>query len=102
MPVNNFNTDTFGLTSIITAPLNLISNLLDKSCSPLVLPLPYINKNLTLPCMSLIYEDYFGEFLTLYQTITFGVVAYWVWVRIFNLVKDFKNPDRDEIEVVDL
>lgn len=99
---NDFTTDTHGLTAIITAPLSLISSITSKSCSPLVLPLPYVDKDLTLPCMGAIYSNYFGSFLSIYQLITFGIVAYWVCVRIFNLVKDFKNPDHDEIEVLDL
>lgn len=99
---SGFTTDTFGLTSIITAPLNLIGSITSSTCTPLGLPLPYVNKTLELPCMSSIYSQYFGSFFTLYQTITFGVIAYWVCVRIFNLVKDFKNPDHDEIEVLDL
>lgn len=99
---NDFTTDTHGLTAIITAPLSLISKISSASCSPLVIPLPYVDKDLTLPCMGNIYSTYFGSFLSIYQIITFGVVAYWVCVRIFNLVKDFKNPDHDEIEVLDL
>lgn len=99
---NGFTTDTHGLTAIITAPLTLISSITSKSCSPLVLPLPFVDKDLTLPCMGAIYSQYFGSFLSIYQLITFGIVAYWVCVRIFNLVKDFKNPDHDEIEVLDL
>lgn len=100
---NSFTTDTFGLTSIITAPLNLIKSLTSKTCTPLHLPLPFLdNKYLDLPCMSSIYSQYFGSFFTLYQTITYGIIAYWVCVRIFNLVKDFKNPEHDEIEVLDL
>lgn len=99
---NDFTTDTHGLTAIITAPLSLISSITSSSCSPLVIPLPYIDKDLTLPCMGAIYSNYFGSFLSIYQVITFGIVAYWVCVRIFNLVKDFKNPDHDEIEVLDL
>lgn len=99
---NDFTTDTHGLTAIITAPLSLISNITSASCSPLVIPLPYVDKDLTLPCMGEIYSNYFGSFLSIYQMITFGIVAYWVLVRIFNLVKDFKNPDHDEIEVLDL
>lgn len=99
---NNFTTDTHGLTGIITAPLSLISQITSSSCSPLVLPLPFVDKDLTLPCMGAIYSQYFGSFLSIYQMITFGIVAYWVCVRIFNLVKDFKNPDHDEIEVLDL
>lgn len=99
---NDFTTDTHGLTAIITAPLSLISKITSASCSPLVIPLPYVDKDLTLPCMGAIYSNYFGSFLSIYQIITFGIVAYWVLVRIFNLVKDFKNPDHDEIEVLDL
>ena len=99
---NDFTTDTHGLTAVITAPLSLISSITSSSCSPLVIPLPYVDKNLTLPCMGTIYSNYFGPFLSIYQMITFGIVAYWVLVRIFNLVKDFKNPDHDEIEVLDL
>lgn len=99
---NGFTTDTHGLTAIITAPLTLISSITSKSCSPLVLPLPFVDKDLTLPCMGAIYSQYFGSFLSIYQLITFGIVAYWVCVRVFNLVKDFKNPDHDEIEVLDL
>lgn len=99
---NDFTTDTHGLTAIITAPLSLISKITSASCSPLVIPLPYVDKDLTLPCMGAIYSQYFGSFLSIYQVITFGIIAYWVCVRIFNLVKDFKNPDHDEIEVLDL
>lgn len=98
----DFNTDTFGLTSIITAPLNLINNLTSSSCSPLTLEIPFVNKTMQLPCMSTIYSRYFGAFLSIYQIITFGFTSYWVCVRVFALVKDFKNPDHDEIEVMDL
>lgn len=100
---SSFNTNTFGLTSIITAPLNLIRSILSSSCTDLQLPLPYLDdKKLTLPCMSTIYSQFFGSFFTIYQTITYGIIAYWVCVRIFNQVKDFKNPEHDEIEVMDL
>lgn len=100
---SGFETDTHGLTSIITAPLNLIKSITSTSCSPLGLQIPFVeNKTLNLPCMSSIYEKHFGSFLTIYQTITFGIVAYWVCVNIFRMVKDFKNPERDEIEVMDL
>lgn len=101
--INDFDTNTFGLTSIITAPLNLIQSLTSSSCSDLQLPLPYLdNKYLILPCMTTIYSTHFGAFFSIYQTITYGIIAYWVCVRIFNQVKDFKNPEHDEIEVVDL
>lgn len=99
---NGFTTNTHGLTGIITAPLNAIQSLTSKTCSPLVLPIPFVDKDLTLPCMRQIYTDNFGGFMNLYDVIIIGIVSYWVLVRIFTLVKDFKNPDHDEIEVVDL
>lgn len=99
---DGFITDTYGLTSIITAPLNLIKSLTSKTCSPLNLEIPFVDKTMQLPCMSTIYNQHFGSFVTIYQTITFGIVSYWVCVRIFALVKDFKNPDHDEVEVMDL
>lgn len=97
-----FNTNTHGLTGIITAPITLIGNITSSSCTPLQAPLPFVNEKISLPCMSSIYSKYFGSFYDIYKIITFGIVAYWVCVRIFNLVKDFKNPEHDEIEVMDL
>ena len=101
---NNFTTDSHGLTGIITAPLNAINSLTSSTCTALELPLPFIpgNNTLSLPCMRPIYQQHFGAFMSLYDTITFGIVAYWVCVRIFGMVKDFKNPEHDEIEVMDL
>ena len=99
---SNFASNTFGLTAIVTAPLNLISSITSSSCVSLNIPLPYINSTLILPCMTTIYQQHFGSFFDIYQTITFGIISYWVIVRIFNLVKDFKNPEHDEIEVLDL
>lgn len=99
---SNFTTNNHGLTGIITAPLSAIQSLTSSTCSDLVLPLPFVNQNLTLPCMRSIYDQHFGNFMTIYDTITLGIISYWVMVRIFALVKDFKNPEHDEIEVVDL
>lgn len=99
---SGFDTDTFGLTSVITAPLELIKSITSKTCTPLQLTVPFVDKQLNLPCLSSIYEQHFGSFLTIYRTITFGFVSYWVCIKLFNLVKDFKNPEHDEIEVLDL
>ena len=100
--LEDFTSDTYGLTGIITAPLNTITSLTSKTCSPLVLPIPYLNENLTLPCMSTIYSDTFGSAFTMYQTITTALIGYWCVVRIFAIVKGMKDPQDDKIEVVDL
>lgn len=97
-----FESSDYGLSDIITMPLNLIKGLTSNSCVALSLTIPFVNKTFELPCMSSIYQQYFGSFYSLYQTITFGFISYWVIVKIFALVKGFKDPDDDKIEVVDL
>lgn len=99
---DNYKDNDYGLSSVITAPLQFIQNLNSNVCNELSVPLPYVNKNLKLPCMSSIYSNYFGSFFTMYQAITTGFIAYWVAVRIFALVKGFKDPEDDKIEVMDL
>ena len=99
---SGFESDDFGLSSIITAPLNLIKSITSSTCTPIGFKAPFVNQQVTLPCMGAIYKEHFGTFLTIYQTITFGMVAYWVSVKIFAMVKGFKDPDSDRIEVLDL
>ncbi len=98
----NFDDKDYGFSDIVKMPLALINNISSASCSTLVLPLPFVDKNVELPCMYDIYSTYFGSFLTLYQTITFGIVAYWVCINLFRMVRNFKNPDSDEVEVFEL
>lgn len=98
----SFSSNTFGLTSVITAPLVLITQITGGTCQGLTIPIPYTNSNMVLPCMYDIYEDTLGSFFDIYQMITFGIIAYWVVIKFLNLVKDFKNPDHDEIEVLEL
>lgn len=98
----DFKDDDYGLSDIVTLPLTFIQGLANASCSELSLPLPFVDEDVELPCMSSIYENYFGPFLTIYQIITFGIVGYWVCVNTLRLVNNFKNPDNDEVEVLDL
>lgn len=99
---SGFESDDYGLSDIIIMPLDFIKGLSSSKCSNLHLPLPLVNKTVELPCMTSIYSQYFGPFLTLYQTISTGIIAYWCCVNILKLVQGFKNPDSDEIEVMDL
>ena len=93
-----------GITSIITAPLSYIKSLSNGSvaCSSISLPLvSWFNKDLILPCPSTVYSK-FGSFLTIYQTITTGIIAYWCLVNILSLTLQFKEPFSDKIEVMEL
>lgn len=98
----DFKDNDYGLSDIVTMPLEFIKGLSGTSCYSLELPLPFVDKDVEIPCMTSIYETYFGSFLTLYQIITTGFISYWVCVNIYGLVKGFKDPDTDKVEVMDL
>ncbi len=98
----NFKSDDFGLSDIITMPLTFIKGLSNNKCNNLNIPIPFVNQTASLPCMTSIYEQYAKDFLTLYQTITTGFIAYWVCINIFGMVQGFKKPDSDNVEVLDL
>lgn len=49
--------------SIINLPLSLLENIQDnlgKTCQPVTLPLPFVNKNISLPCINSIYSQIEG------------------------------------------
>ena len=104
--LSHFSNDNYGLSSIVTAPLSLIHSLSTATCSPINLPLDGFTgvdgQVLSLPCMTPIYQNMFGDFFELYQTITTGFIAYWVGIAFFNQIKQLKDPAYDKIEVVRL
>lgn len=103
-PFIAFTTDTKGLTAIITAPLNIFNNLSTGyyTCNPLTIPLPHLNRTLQLPCLGIFYTNHLGGYFSIYQTIIGGIVSYYVLVRMLELVKGFKDPQNDKIEVAKL
>lgn len=98
----DFEDDDYGLSDIVKMPLQFINSLTTTSCSALVVPMPFVNQNLTLPCMTTIYETYFGDLFNLYQIISTGYIAYNCCVGIFQMVQGFKDPENDEVKVMDL
>lgn len=99
---DNFQDNDHGLSGIINAPLNFIKNLNSKSCSPINVSIPLINSNFSLPCMSTFYNTHFAELFRIYQIVIFGLIAYRICLDIFRIVKGFKDPDSDKVEVLDL
>ncbi len=99
---SDFDDKDYGLSDIITMPLELIKGITSNSCTPLKLPIPFVNTDVTLPCMTSVYNEFFGDLLDIYQTITTGMIAYWICVNLFAMVKGFKNADSDNVEVLEL
>lgn len=101
--MNNYtNTIPNNITRIVATPLQTIVNLQGATCSPLQLTIPFINQTFTLPCMSNIYQQYFGAFFNLYQLIVSGLVTYWCIIGILNTAKSLLDANDDKIEVLDL
>lgn len=99
----NFKTNDHGLSSIITSPLSFIKNLSSATCTPVVLPIPFSkNQNVKLPCLTTMYEEKASSVYNIYKIVITGITAYWVCVRIYALVKGFKDPNDDKIEVMEL
>ena len=95
--------DSNGLDAIIKAPLNFIQSLTSSTCSSISLTIPYINADVILPCMSTIYNKALGQQLVnLIALVINGVVLYRYCLKILQIVKDAKNPNKDGLEVLDL
>lgn len=97
---NDFNTNFFGLSDIITMPLDFLRNLTTSDCTPFVVNSDILS--FTFPCMSTIYEESFPDLLALFRLITDGIVSYYVIVNTLRLIKQFKDPENDRIEVYSL
>ena len=99
---DNFEDDNYGLSDIIKTPLTFIQGLSTQTCTPITLPLPFVDQNLILPCIKPIFQEHFSPLLTVYQLITFGIISYFIVINIFKTVRGFKNPDSNNVEVLEL
>ena len=65
------------LDSLINLPLSMLNNInssLNKTCSPLNVNLPYVNKSVEIPCLN-----------TIFNQIT-GLNSFWTWVGMIGSV----------------
>lgn len=65
------------IDSIINLPLTMLNNInssLNKTCSPLEVNLPYVNKTVEIPCLN-----------TIFNQIT-GLTNFWTWVGLISSV----------------
>ena len=95
--------DNNGLDNIIKAPLNFIQSLTNTSCSPISLTIPFMNANVSLPCMSTIYTKALGtQLVNTISLVINGIVLYRFCLVILRIVHNAKNPNKDELEVLEL
>lgn len=99
---SSFESNSHGLSGVITAPLRLVNSLTTASCIPLEFELPFVHNQVSLPCMRSIYENHFGVFFSLYQLITTGLICYSVMINLYSKIHNLQNPNNDRIEVLNL
>lgn len=94
--------DNTGLSSVINAPLSLLSHL-TESCQPINFTIPWFEAQVSIPCMSTsVYNKFDSSFITIIKAIINGVLVYRIVIGLYFMVKDFKDPESDRVEVVDL
>lgn len=104
--LNGWGGEWSTLTHIVLEPINVILYGLDSgtTCSPIRLTIPYLNDGqyIDLPCMSGIYNTYFGTFIALFMSIMAGLYSYRTIIYIVRTIKELCDAENDKIEVIDL
>lgn len=99
---NNFDSGDSGtLTDIISLPLDFLDKL-NNTCSPIVLPVPYMG-DFTLPCLQTYLSTFLPEsFLNLIKLIVNGFLTYKIVISLVDFINSLKDPNNDDLEVMDL
>lgn len=90
--------------SILNLPLTFFNNLttnLGKSCTPINLPLPYVNQDLTLPCINTIYEKLgITTFINFIGVIVGALILYSYLLKLYQWVDNTLsfNENTDSVD----
>lgn len=91
--------DHGGISSIITSPLVAINKMLDTSCTDM--SVTWEGQKISLPC-GYTFWDKLNEIKTFINVIEGGALAYWIVLDIRKMIDNFKNPDNNKVEVMEL
>lgn len=100
---NNFNAgDTGSLMNLVKLPLKFL-NSLNTTCSPITFNTGYLG-NITIPCLSssLYNQDGLKPIINIVSLIINGLIMYGCINTIIKLVQKLKDPNNDDIEVMEL
>lgn len=95
---NDFKSEDFGLSSIVTAPLRGINAMLTDTC--IAPSATYKGQTFSLPCGSMLWSRPGGEDFKSFLNVMYGgFLAYLVIRKFFLDVETLKNPNSDKVEV---
>lgn len=100
---NNFDEgDTGSLMNLVKLPLKFL-NSLNNTCSPITFNTGYLG-NFTIPCLSttLYNQEGINPIVNIVSLIINGLIMYGCINTIIKLVHKLKDPNNDEIEVLEL
>lgn len=98
----SFHEEDFGLTAIVTAPLNAIRQISNGTCTPQTITI--LGKSITLPCGDTIFwgrED-LQDFKLFWNMFFGGILCYGIGLSLYRKIHKFTNPLDDRVEVIDL
>lgn len=105
---NDFNSqDNGGISGIITKPLVLINALLssNSSCADLNFDISFPGmtaKSVSFPSGCILWNNVPSSVVNVYWLFIVGFCSYYLLKRLFKDVEDLKNPEKDNVEVIDL
>ena len=94
-----------GLQNIITLPLDFVSSL-NNSCQAIQLPsidMYSYHFQLTIPCLSsYVYDSLPSALIDILKLLINGFIVYRILKWLFDFIIELRDPDYDELEVMDL
>lgn len=93
--------DNTGLSGVISMPLTFV-NSLTNTCQPINLTIPYMDVDLSIPCMQPMITNKMPLLSNLIKIVVNGFIVYRILLDIFQIVRNAKNPEEDRIEVLEL
>lgn len=101
---DNFTDNSHGLSSIITAPINMIQQLVNvspTSCTDLTGT--YQNTTFSFACGKLLWShNGISQFNEFYNLVVGGALCYWIIRDLFLTIEKLKDPNNDKVEVMAL
>lgn len=99
---NNFDGGQTGsLMDLVSLPLDFLDSL-NNTCSPITLTLPFINQTFELPCLRSSLTSAFGGIVSIIVLVINALLCYRLIKGFIDIIHNLKDPNNDEIEVMDL
>lgn len=89
------------LSGVITAPLGFLNHLSDTCSEPLTIPI--FNTSFNLPCGSIFWErNDVQAFRVIWNILIGGSIIYMLCVKLFKVVQDSLNPNKDNFNSLEV